>query len=596
MEHNSSFFLAVCTPKDRETPDVDDFFLGSAGKMPDVSVQTKSFFVRIAYSPSAQFAGNDEQGVFLLLHGEVYDFGREQAESLLREYLKGGYRFSEDINGSFALLIMDIEKDVVCLVTDRLNSRKVFTCEYHGGYWFSSSIYCLPTFGRGLDVPGFTSYLVNGAIYNNRTMLEGIGILDRASNHILTEDGFRTTRYWDFRYNNAYSGRDEKSLREELYELLVQSVQRRLYDNPEVNISLSGGYDSGGLLGIFSRLMDRSKISSFSYSLGEPSERSDAYVAGGRANRLGITHRLVNSYNGDFVSVLTDNAEMGQGIANFCDESDAWRDMERSLPNRNRSVLFVADTCFGLGNLLLSHFSGLTPLKRFFDRNTYDLMYSSYHEEYLNILGRCPSFQNHRDVLDFLYVDQELVNHYLSWREYFLGRYFTVRNPFLDNSILDFMMKVPVNLRRDKRLYRRMITEKFPHLFSIKSAHSSGHIPDWRAELDKQRRNIEALLLDRSSVLDELMPPDAILGLAGVEGIRAFRRGSTREILKKIARRLLRSSPPADKWFYRLPNCLVRTGDRISLVKRLIVARLFLSAASSGRVNNRNNDHTGSLI
>ena len=96
-------------------------------------------------------------------------------------------------------------------ITDRINSRKVFYSKYKGSYWLSTSLYLHPTADVDIDPAGIACYLANGVVHNNRTLFDGIRILERACVHKLTVDGFHGTRYWSYEFTNSYSNIDEKN-------------------------------------------------------------------------------------------------------------------------------------------------------------------------------------------------------------------------------------------------------------------------------------------------------------------------------------------------------------------------------------------------
>jgi hypothetical protein len=80
-----------------------------------------------------------------------------------------------------------------------------------------------------------------------------------------------------------------------------------------------------------------------------------------------------------------------------------------------------------------------------------------------------------REKCDFLYLNQRIDHILMPWREYFTGQVGYVHNPYLDGGILNFVKKMPGQLRKEKFLFRDTITNMFPELFSIGPATSSGY-------------------------------------------------------------------------------------------------------------------------
>lgn len=589
--YSPSCFLAMCCPK-QSTSDknhsLDNFF--SVAKVePDISIATRSFIVHLISSSSTQISVDRENDVMLLLHGEIYSTKDNRAESLLKQFIKRGINFSRDINGSFVVLLIDKRNDTVAVVTDRINTRKVFCSRYKEGIWLSTSLYLHPTADVDLDPIGIACYLANGVVHNNRTLFDGISTLERASVHVLTQDGFQGTRYWSYEFTNSDPDINEKELRAELSELLVESVKIRLNGNPKVFLSLSAGYDSAGILGILGSKLKVKNVNCFSYAHGEPKFNSDEYIAEKMASHLGYDFKVVQSYKGNIIDVLDHNARLGNGLANFCDEVDAWIEMASVFSATAPSVLFVGTHCFGwvdrelndlvdvLNSIVIYDFNRLSWLQGMLPQQVYNILCDGLNEEMTQILKRCPAAKDHHDSKDYLYLDQRVSNLLLYWREYYAGQYITVLNPFLDNSILDFMKKVPTHLRRGKRLYKETIVEMFPELFQFERAATASYVPDWEEEFSSQRSAIEAIISSQDSKLDRIIPPEVILRLLRGSRTGGDNRFSPKTLSRKLARRLLKGTAIAKRILSRFPKTSKKQIDRTTILKRILVMRLFLN-------------------
>jgi hypothetical protein len=97
------------------------------------------------------------------------------------------------------------------------------------------------------------------------------------------------------------------------------------------------------VLAALGRPRSTERLTCFSYVHGPPKRGSDAELAALLAARCRVEHRVVEAYRGDLPAALAANAELGAGVANFCDEVDAWRELAQSP----RADVFVGDECFG---------------------------------------------------------------------------------------------------------------------------------------------------------------------------------------------------------------------------------------------------------
>lgn len=590
-----SHFLAMFCSRQNAIGHDDCYndFLKVANTTPVKTIVTDSFVVYLLHTPSTKVSNDYCKQVTLVLHGEIYNKTNNQPEFLLKQFMKHGLDFSKDINGSFAVLVIDKRNDTVIVVTDRLNSRKVFYSKDKGNYWLSSSLNLHPTNDVGIDPVGVAHYLASGAIHNNRTLFDGIRVLDRACIHKLGKDGFHGTSYWSYEFTNNYSDIAEEKLRDGLSELLFESVRLRLHDNPKVFLSLSGGVDSRAVLGILSSKLGIKDIECFSYALGEPKPNSDEYVARQVANYLGIRHKIIKSCTPDLPLIVENSAKFGRGMVCETDcEVDAYMDLVYDFSSAMPNVLFVADECFGyydwevdsninaLKCVRIFDFSVLSWLNNMLPNGTYNMLSESLDEDIQQMVDRCPPTEDYHNSMDFLYLDQRLPNVLLSSREFLAGQFMIVRNPFLDNSILDFMKQLPRTLRRGKVLYMKTITNMFPDLYKIKTAHTYSYFPDWKSELANQTHAVERMILSKASGLDDLILPEVILKL--LRGNLESKGSSLRMLIADSIRRLLRETAlhesfierKMSSYYYRFP---VKKVDFHSFIRRALIIRSAVS-------------------
>lgn len=308
-------FMATRRECEASTDHARNVFQEALGYIPHEVVVMEGYSIAMAMSSGMRSAEDGAGRVRLFLHGEVYNCRASNTtpQYLLSEYLKHGDNFAKDINGSFVILILDRLHQTLKVVTDRVNSLKVFVGETGGCLWISTSLYLFPSQHLRLDEFGVGCYLANGVVHNNRTIFSDISVLERASIHTIDCGGLTSFRYWEYTFERAQSNVDEKALQAQLSELIIESVRIRTDDDRPVYLSLSGGYDATTLLGCLRQLRIEN-VRCFSYAHGVPAPGSDADVAARQATLCGYDHFVLPSYQGDLASTLRKNAIKGQGV------------------------------------------------------------------------------------------------------------------------------------------------------------------------------------------------------------------------------------------------------------------------------------------
>jgi len=531
MTYISSSFIASFTPKKLDSSDQRlsrTTFREVAQADPDLSLETNRFTVHLSKSSSTRVASSHDGQVTLLLHGEIYTAGNIPANYLLERYLDEGLEFAKDVNGSFAILLVDKRTDQVALITDRLNYREVFTSKYKGSHWLSTALtyHLHPVDDLKLDPVGIAFYLTNRMIPNDRTLFAGIRALERACVHTFTDDGFQQKKYWSYDLNESRSGVDEKTLQADLSDLLTEGVRKRLADNPKVFLSLSAGYDSTSILGLLHKLQVPD-VECFSYANGDPEPDSDPYIARNMAHQLGYNHTVVPGYQDELPEMLNSNAELGQGLAAIIHEVDAWKELSKWFSSTPQGALFVGEILMGgrhrnrplksdldIIREIYRDINGAPWLGRFLPYEHYTALEHAMSQGYSEFINRCPPTDDYHKKRTFLSLDQAHRKLY-AFREHFSGPFINVRSPLLDNDIIEFMMTVPMSLKHNYRLYRSTVRKMFPDLFKFKRATTSGFSEySWeRAALSVHHSEIEDFVSNQGSLLDELIPPDVILDL-----------------------------------------------------------------------------------
>lgn len=522
-----AFFGYLCAIKEGDpTERAENTFREILGRGPDLVVSTPSYRACMAVNAPEKVGQDNRRTVTVALHGEIYEAVDNQAVWLAQRFAEHGFAWAKQIHGSFALVAIDKARDRVAVITDRLNSRRIFASQLEGGVCISSHLSAQPWESFELDAAGVAWYIANRIVGNSRTLLKGVSVLKRACVHQLTPRGLDETPYWRYHFDPTEKTFERKQSVGELHSRLVQAVQRRLYDNPNVFLSLSAGYDATGLLGIMAYDLHAPDVKCFSYEHGIPSSNSDAALSERMAQCARYRHETVETYDGDFVRHLCDNALiLKKNQAWYCADVGAWQRIAPRLTSVERPAVFVGDECLGWRNCGLSDYSDLFASLQIYDMQVLSwlipgLPVASQNSlkdglesdlEQLREIARQEKFGNWHNSKDYLYLDQRLGNLILPWREACVPDGVAVRSPLLDNDVLDFMMIVPVRLRLNKRLYRKTITAMYPQLFAV--PRSSGPVRFYlnlAKEFAENRAQVRTLIETTSSRLDDLIPPECI--------------------------------------------------------------------------------------
>lgn len=463
----------------------------------------------------------------LLIHGEIYDTQINQPSVLAAKFKHAGLDVVQNLCGSFNILWVDQEQDQICLITDRLNSRRFFIRQHRNGTFITAYFRDQEWNQQALDPTGIAWLLANRYICRDRTLFQNIKVLQRACIHHYTTQGFHSQIYWHYRINPLSRSPQEST--ELLSHYLTQAVKRTLYDSPsDFYLALSAGYDSSTILGVASQDLNYPKIQCISYDHGRPIKGSDAYQSQQMSQALGYPHQVIESYHQNFIQHLFDNATQGlwRKLCWYCSVTDFWRTLVQQF-NRLHSlpVLLAGDENMGFKFPFVEHpfdilvslgmrgFNDFAWLQAILPDDLFGLFNHGLKRDWWDILEDTP-YDDYLMMREFINFNQRLCNWLIPWRLSFLGNACHLRQPLLDNDLLDFTLTLTPEQKKERRLYKHLVTQDYPQIFQIPRASNLGDIYfDLTLEVGKYFPKLSTIIQQTTSPLDELIPPDIVLSL-----------------------------------------------------------------------------------
>ena len=228
---------------------------------------------------------SEDRGVVTVCNGEIFNFRELRAELISRGHRlvsdcdaeilphlfeDRGIDLLQQLNGQFGFAIYDRRCDVLYVARDHFGIIPIYFTVCEGLFLFASEIKALleyPSIERQINLNGLNQLLSLPGIPNPTTMFSGIRALQPGHFLKVSGDGIRDHTYWDLEYpvsNDVGHNGNEAFYREQLEELLIKSVKRRLQADVPLGFYLSGGLDSSLILGMAARACSVAEPRSFS--------------------------------------------------------------------------------------------------------------------------------------------------------------------------------------------------------------------------------------------------------------------------------------------------------------------------------------------
>lgn len=223
----------------------------------------------IDLSSGAQPIFNEDRSMAIVFNGEIYNHNdvrrdlmarghhfrtKSDTEVILHAYEEYGADCPSHLNGMFAFAILDQRNCRLFMARDRLGIKPLYYYLDRDRLVFGSEIKAIlqiPQVRRQVDLKALDHFLTFEYIPAPLSILKNIFKLEPGHFLLCEPGGVRIGRYWSFKYQST--GMDERTLCENLVDLLQDAVKIRLMSEVPLGAFLSGGLDSSSVVAMMCR-------------------------------------------------------------------------------------------------------------------------------------------------------------------------------------------------------------------------------------------------------------------------------------------------------------------------------------------------------
>jgi asparagine synthase (glutamine-hydrolysing) len=256
----------------------------------------------------------------IIFNGEIYNF--QEVKKLLPEYpfrtesdteviLAAYEKYGADclslLNGMFAFAIWDAGRRELFAARDRLGVKPFYYARNEDGtFVFASEIRAILNsriIPRKLNKYGVYDYLMYQSVYSPETIVENIFQLPAGEFGVFSNGNFTKKAFWQIEKSPLERiSDDEISIKKNIKQLLLKSVEQRMISDVRLGAFLSGGIDSSAIVALMSEISDR-PVETFSVNFGE-TEFDESHFSNLIAKKYKTSHTSVFLTAGDFLNEL----------------------------------------------------------------------------------------------------------------------------------------------------------------------------------------------------------------------------------------------------------------------------------------------------
>jgi len=529
---------------------------------------------------------DQDESVWVVFNGEIYNFPElrreleghghifrtnSDTEVIIHGYKQWGDEVLNHLNGMFDFAIWDVRKRRLLLARDPFGIKLLYYRIDGDRLYFGSEMRAIRAMMPGkpdIDPTSLNLFLRYRYTPSPYTILKGVRKLAPGTKLIVQNGSFQVSRWYRFQPTPFAPRKSVNEAREELQTLYQRAVKRQLISDVPVGLLLSGGIDSGLLLG----LMKENGPSWPTYSVGYGTTFADDELADAAetARYLGSQHTSVTITRSTFEATLPKIvASLEEPIAAssivpmyfVCER--ARQDVKVALVGQGPDELFggyrrhlgvrYAPLWAGLPGWVRTPIStaiGALPRNETLKRGVYSLAIPDRLRRYQSVLSLLPGdqvdhlFQNGllspnpgdaildcwSDMADlmsqtdelgglqFLEVRSTLPDELLMYADKLsMAHSLELRVPFVDKEIVEYVERLPASLKvrkgSQKWLHRQVCRKYLPKsvLGRKKRGFASNVVDDWfRSTMETK---MTESLIDADSRIFQYLNPAAVRDL-----------------------------------------------------------------------------------
>jgi len=214
---------------------------------------------------------NKNGTIFIVYNGEVYNFKeiREKLEKkgyrfksdtdtevILYAYQEYGERCLELFNGMFALCIYDLKKKKLFIARDRIGIKPLYYYWDGKSFIFASEIKAIlkEDIERTISLEALNNYICLRYNKGVQTLFEKIKKLPAGCcmEFDIKKKKLDIRPYWELNWKQTTGS--ENFFKKKLYDLLKESVKKRLISDVPLGVFLSGGVDSASIVALMRQI------------------------------------------------------------------------------------------------------------------------------------------------------------------------------------------------------------------------------------------------------------------------------------------------------------------------------------------------------
>ena len=457
---------------------------------------------------------DNSKSITIVFNGEIYDYQnlkkdledkghvfrtKSDTEVILKSYIEYGEDCVKYIDGMFAFVIYDQEKDLFFFARDRFGKKPFYYTFIDNTFICASEIKAIIASQKikgQINPQAIHDYLKYSYIGPDKTIYKNISTLPPAHAGILENGKLKTWQFWSLKKQKIEMSYEQA--KEQIKKIFTNAVRKRMIADVEIGSLLSGGVDST-ITTYYAQKYSARPIKTF--SIGYDGEKNELPYAIQASKKIGTDHYSL-PINSDMSQALID-------IISYMDEphgdnSDFPQYLISKLASSKVKVALTGDGAdelfMGYGWYQKKMHTPKWRIDKLF-KNSFTIqqeMIRMFSDQEIAKLVKIPCSKNEnylKSIVNTVSDPIDKINNF-DILFYLPGQLLTkidrtsmmssleVRSPFLDTELVEYVYNLSNNFKfsknQNKIILKEILAEIFPKDFVYRRKQGFGApVKDW---------------------------------------------------------------------------------------------------------------------
>ncbi len=313
-QNNEALVLQMTNAMAHRGPDADGFYSDET-----IALGHRRLSIIDLSANSNQPLYDNTNNYAIVFNGEIYNYQEVKSkiknydfktngdtEVVLAGYILWGAKVLDYLTGMFAFAIYNKQTKQVFIARDRLGVKPIYYYKDDSNFIFASELRAILATNlvpQQVNTNALKGYFATQSFAVPNTIISGVMQLEAGTSLTINSSDIHKQQYWDItKPKSKVEIGNEAEVKKRVFDLMYQSVERRLVADVPVAAFLSGGIDSSAIVGLMAQIKNAPQTFNIAFNETDYDESTYAEIV---AKKFNTKHHKILLQPQSFLHELT---------------------------------------------------------------------------------------------------------------------------------------------------------------------------------------------------------------------------------------------------------------------------------------------------